>query len=65
MSTFEKLNKINGFDFKNPINAKQNNYAWSMAELGDYIYVGTGRNVPWIVTKLLSPDTEFIISKAT
>ena len=58
MSTFEKLNKINGFDFKNPINAKQNNYAWSMAELGDYIYVGTGRNVPWIVTKLLSPDAE-------
>lgn len=45
MLAFEKLNRINGFDFKNPDNAKQNSYAWSMTELGDYIYVGTARNM--------------------
>ena len=58
MSTFEKLNNVNGFDFKNPINAKQNNYAWSMAEFNGYIYVGTGRNVPWMSTMILSPQAD-------
>lgn len=42
---FEKLNDINGFDENNLDNARQNNYVWSMTELEDYIYVGTGRNV--------------------
>ncbi len=39
MLCFEKLNAIKGFDKWNPVNAHQNNYAWSMAEMGDYIYV--------------------------
>lgn len=45
MFTFEKLNLINGLDIENPENAVQNSYAWCMAELGDYIYVGTARNL--------------------
>ncbi len=45
MFTFNKISKINGFDIKNPYNAKQNSYAWSIAELGDYIYIGTSRNL--------------------
>ena len=45
MLCFEKLNAIKGFDMWNPVNAHQNNYAWSMAEMGDYIYVGTCRNM--------------------
>lgn len=54
MEVFEKLNVINGFDTIDLKNAKQNNYAWSMAELGDYIYVGTGRNIASSAVKLLS-----------
>lgn len=42
---FSKITPVNGFDRENPDNARQNNYAWSMAEFGDYIYVGTGRNI--------------------
>jgi hypothetical protein len=43
LSNFNKITPINGFDTdKN--NAMQNNYAWSMSELGEYLYVGTGRN---------------------
>lgn len=45
MLAFKKLNRINGLDVKNPDNAIQNSYAWSMTELGDYIYVGTARNM--------------------
>lgn len=45
MFTFDNLTKINGFDINNPKNAIQNSYAWSMTELGDYIYVGTSRNM--------------------
>jgi hypothetical protein len=41
---FQKITPLNGFD-TDPNNAMQNNYAWSMAELGDYLYVGTGRNI--------------------
>lgn len=44
MFTFKELTKTNGFDTKNLSNAVQNSYAWSMTELGDYIYVGTSRN---------------------
>ena len=46
MVSFENLKLTNGFDFNDLNNARQNNYAWSMSELGDYIYVGTGRNIP-------------------
>jgi len=46
---FEKITPVNGFDTGNPINAKQNNYAWSMEEMGDYLYVGTGRNIVYAV----------------
>ncbi len=44
----EKITPTNGFDEENKDNAKQNNYAWSIAEMGNYIYVGTGRNIPYI-----------------
>lgn len=54
MAKFEKLNIVNGFDKEDLRNAKQNNYAWSMAEFGDYIYVGTGRNIPSSASKLIS-----------
>ncbi|NME83995.1 hypothetical protein [Clostridium sp. SM-530-WT-3G] len=53
MLGFKKLNEINGFDEANLNNAKQNNYAWSMAEFGDYMYVGTGRNIAAVTIQLL------------
>jgi hypothetical protein len=46
---FRKITPANGFDTGNPDNAMQNNYAWSMAEMGDYIYVGTARNIAFSV----------------
>ncbi|QDR82602.1 hypothetical protein [Sporomusa termitida] len=46
---FRKITPVNGFDISSPDNAGQNNYAWSMAELGDYIYVGTARNIPYSI----------------
>ncbi len=48
---FKKITPFNGFDSDNPDNAKQNNYAWSMAEMGDFLYVGTGRNIFYTVLK--------------
>ena len=42
---FKNLTPIPGFDSTDSCNSNQNNYAWSMAEFGDYIYVGTGRNI--------------------
>lgn len=57
-SNFYKLNKVNGFDMENLKNAKQNNYAWSMAEFDGYIYVGTARNIPWSTVGLLSPSAK-------
>lgn len=56
MYSFKNLTPTNGFDIENLQNAKQNNYAWSMAELGDYIYVGTGRNVPLIALSATSSE---------
>lgn len=50
-NNFIKITPINGFDANNPDNAKQNNYAWSMEETADYIYVGTGRNLFYNVFK--------------
>lgn len=58
MLTFEKLNDISGFDRDNLVNAKQNNYAWSMAEFKDYIYVGTGRNLAWGTLSLISLEAK-------
>lgn len=46
---FRKITPVNGFDIDNPDNARQNNYTASMAELGDYMYVGTARNIPYTV----------------
>jgi len=45
MFTFKEITKINGIDIDNPKNAIQNSYAWSMTELGSYLYVGTSRNM--------------------
>ena len=58
MSAFKKLNKINGFDFEDLKNAKQNNYAWCMAEFEGYIYVGTARNIPWNTIGLLGENAK-------
>ncbi|NLC67922.1 MAG: hypothetical protein GX754_03860 [Clostridiaceae bacterium] len=55
MLGFKEITKTNGFDFTNPINARQNNYAWSMSDLGDYIYVGTGRNIISNILYLIEP----------
>lgn len=59
-----KITEVNGFDKNNSDNARQNNYAWSIGELGDYIYVGTGRNLVYIMFKALgisevNPPKEF------
>ncbi|MEG0129374.1 MAG: hypothetical protein RR695_09570, partial [Clostridium sp.] len=50
--SFYKISPKNGLDEENLINGRQNNYAWSIEELGDYIYVGTGRNVPYNIIKI-------------
>lgn len=49
LNNFVKITPVNGFDIANPDNAMQNNYAWSMAEMGEYIYVGTARNIPYSI----------------
>lgn len=49
MYKFKDLTKVNGLDYGNLENARQNNYCWSMSELGDYIYVGTGRNIILVI----------------
>lgn len=43
--TLKNLTPLNGFDKTNLQNAKQNNYAWSICELDDYVYVGTCKNM--------------------
>lgn len=58
MYSFRKINSTDGFNLSNLENARQNNYAWSMAELGDYIYVGTGRNVPVTILQSIAPGIE-------
>ncbi|MEG2017296.1 MAG: hypothetical protein RR128_02410 [Clostridium sp.] len=55
MYTFKKITATNGFDTSNLNNARQNNYAWAVAELGNYIYYGTGRNILYNVVKSLNP----------
>ncbi len=39
------ITPVNGFDRTDQDHARQNNYAWSMAEFNGYMYVGTGRNI--------------------
>ncbi len=57
MKFFNNLTPVNGFDTENLINGRQNNYAWSMSELGDYIYVGTGRNILINIISLIYANT--------
>lgn len=58
MLSFRNLTPINGFDYKNLNNARQNNYAWSMSELDDCVYVGTGRNILVNIIKSIEPNTQ-------
>ncbi|MCC3868170.1 hypothetical protein [Terrisporobacter mayombei] len=51
MYKFKSLTPVNGLDYNNLENARQNNYCWSMSELDDYIYVGTGRNIILVILK--------------
>lgn len=55
MLKFKNITPTNGFDVNDLNNAMQNNYAWSCAELGEYIYIGTGRNVPLTIMQSLAP----------
>ncbi len=55
---FTNLTPINGFDRTDLNNARQNNYAWSMAELDNFIYVGTGRNILVNIIKAIEPGTQ-------
>jgi hypothetical protein len=61
---FEKINRTNGLDETNLDNARQNNYIWSISELGDYIYIGTGRNVPILhlyqITQNIEPSLDWM-----
>lgn len=59
MSIFKNLTPTNGFDNIDLNNARQNNYAWAMSELGDYIYVGTGRNILLNIISAISPNVRF------
>ncbi len=58
MSNFYNLTPTNGFDTSNLNNARQNNYAWSMSDLGEYIYVGTGRNILVNIIRSIEPRTQ-------
>lgn len=62
MLGFKELTDVNGFDLQNLNNARQNNYAWSMSELGEYIYVGTGRNILLTIIKSIEPNIQIPIS---
>ena len=62
MSNFKNLTPTNGFNFKDLISARQNNYAWSISELGDYIYVGTARNMMLVTSELFIKNLEFPLS---
>lgn len=40
-----------GFDGENLLNGRQNNCACSMEDFDEYIYAGTGRNIPYAIIK--------------
>ena len=52
--SYKKITKTNGFDCKDLNNGRQNNYAWSISELENYIYVGTGRNLSNLIQNSLN-----------
>ena len=56
MYSFKNTTQTNGFDSNDLNNARQNNYAWSIAQLDQYIYVGTGRNVAYNILNSISPE---------
>lgn len=58
MLNFHDITPINGFDYKDLNNARQNNYAWSMSELGPFIYVGTGRNILVNIIEAITPGIQ-------
>ena len=57
MTQFTNLTPVNGFDACDLINARQNNYAWSISDLDDFIYVGTGRNILYTIIKAIQSQT--------
>lgn len=57
MYNFKNLTPVNGLDYENLENARQNNYCWSMSELDDYIYVGTGRNILLVILQTYFGDS--------
>ena len=57
MYNFKSLTPENGLDYNNLENARQNNYCWSMSELDDYIYVGTGRNILLVIIQTYFGDS--------
>ena len=56
MYSFKNTTQTNGFDSNDLNNARQNNYAWSIGQLDQYIYVGTGRNVVYNILNSISPE---------
>ncbi|WP_139904736.1 hypothetical protein [Clostridium thermarum] len=58
MYNFRDFAPTNGFDSEDLTNARQNNYAWSMSDLGDYIYVGTGRNILYNIIRAIQPQAQ-------
>ena len=56
MYSFKNITPTNGFDSNNLNNARQNNYAWSIEQLDQYIYVGTGRNIAYNIINSISPE---------
>ncbi len=58
MYELKKITSLNGFDSNDLNNARQNNYAWSICELENYIYVGTGKNIPYSLIKKIAPNSK-------
>lgn len=56
MYSFKNTTPTNGFDCNDLNNARQNNYAWSIGQLDQYIYVGTGKNVAYNILNSISPE---------
>ena len=54
-SALTRLQKISDGGFGDPMN----NYAWSVAEFGGDLYVGTGRNIPYFVAQAMKAEGAF------
>lgn len=52
MDRFKNITPFNGF-YEDVNSGQQNNYAWTISELGDYIYVGVGKNIVYSVLRFL------------